>query len=108
MKTIRVYCHPGCARCARHSRWHRRLDWLDRVETSTATPHGHDPLRVGEVVVEDLRDFTLHEGVDAFALLAREVPLYRPLLALLRFPALRAAVERDMRGARDAAGGRSA
>jgi hypothetical protein len=103
MKTVCVHRHPDCAKCARHARWHHRLDWFDRILTSTATPQGHAPLRRGEVIVEDLRDFTLHEGADAFAVLAREVPLYRPLLALLRVARLRRAIDRGMRGIGDAA-----
>jgi hypothetical protein len=101
MKTVRVHHHPDCLKCARLARWHRRLDWFDRIETSTVTPQGHAPLRLGEVIVEDLRAFTLHEGAEAFALIVRAVPLYRPLLALLHFPAARRAIERDMRGTRD-------
>lgn len=101
MKTVRVYRNPDCAKCASYARWHERLDWLDHVDTSTATPQGHAPLRVGEVVVEDLRDFTLHEGAEAFALLARQVPAYWPLLALLPLPPLRRRVDQEMRGACD-------
>jgi hypothetical protein len=101
MKTVRVYRNPGCAKCAGHARWHTRLDWLDRVETSTATPQGHAPLRFGEVVVEDLRDFTLHEGADAFARIARAVPAYWPLLALLALAPVRRRIDAEMRGAHD-------
>jgi len=102
MKTVRVHRNPECPKCGAYARWHCRLDWLDRVETSTATPQGHAALRVGEVIVEDLRAFTLHEGADAFAVLARQVPAYWPLLALLPIAPVRRAVEREMRGACDA------
>jgi hypothetical protein len=101
MKTIRVHRNPDCPKCARYARWHLRLDWLDRVETSTATPQGHAPLRIGEVIVEDRRDFTLHESAAAFALLAHAVPACWPLLALLPIASVRRAVEREMRGACD-------
>jgi hypothetical protein len=101
MKTVRVYRNPDCPKCAAYARWHQRLDWLDRVEISTVTPQGHAPLRMGEVIVEDLRDFTLQEGAKAFALLAHQVPAYWPLLALLPIPPVRRAVEREMRGACD-------
>lgn len=99
MKTVRVYRNPDCPKCAKYARWHIRLDWLDRLETSTDTPQGHAPLRLGEVIVEDLRDWTLHEGAGAFGLLARQVPAYWPVLALLPIPFVRRAVEREMRGA---------
>ena len=72
-----------------------------RAGTSDWTPQGHASLRMGEVIVEDLRDFTLHEGADGFALLAHQVPAYWPLLALLPIPPVRRAVEREMRGACD-------
>ena len=101
MKTVRVYRNPDCPKCAAYARWHERLDWQNRVETSMATLQGHAPLCLGEVVVEDLRDFTLHEGAEAFVLLARQVPAYWPLLALLPLPSLRRRADREMRGACD-------
>ena len=103
MKTIRVYRNPDCAKCAAYARRHERLDWLGRVQTSTATPSGHAPLRMGEVVVQDLRDGRLHEGAEAFALLARRVPAYWPMLALLIVAPLRARIDAQMRGACDGA-----
>jgi hypothetical protein len=99
MKTIRVYRNPNCAKCAKYARMHERLDWLDRVETSTCTPPGRAPLRLGEVVIEDLRTQQLHEGADAFALLARQVPAYWPMLALLPIPTVRKRVDAEMRAA---------
>ena len=102
MKTVRVYHNPECAACARYARWHERFDWLDRVETSTRTPSGHPPLRLGEVVVEDLRSHRLLAGADGFERLATQVPAYWPALALLKIPPLRRRVDREMRGACDA------
>jgi len=101
MKTVRVYRNPDCARCAGYARWHERLDWLDRVETSTQMPPGRAPLQLGEVIVGDLRDGSLHEGADGFALLARQVPAYWPLLPLLPIARVRRRIEREMRGACD-------
>lgn len=98
MKTVRVYRNPDCPKYARYARWHLRLD---RVEATTATPQGHAPLRIGEVIVEDLRDCTLREGAAAFALLARAVPAYWPLLTLPTIPLVRRAVEREMYAACD-------
>ena len=101
MKTVRVYRNPDCPKCARHAAMHERLDWLDRVETSTATPRS-SALSMGEVVVEDLRDGTILHGAEGFARLAREVPLYWPVLALLHIPAIRSRIDRELRGACDA------
>jgi len=97
MKSVRVYRNSNCPKCARYAAWHRRLDWLDRVDTSTATPRTGD-VAMGEVIVEDLRDNTIHEGADGFATLARQVPAYWLLLPLLRVPAVRRRVDREMRG----------
>ena len=99
MKTVRVYRNPDCAKCARYARWHECLDWLGRVEASTRTPPGHPPLRLGEVVVEDLRDGRVLDGADGLALLLWQVPAYWPLRLLLALPPLRRAAEREMRGA---------
>lgn len=99
MKTVRIYRNPDCATCAAYARMHERLDWLGRIETSTATPPGRTPLRLGAVVVEDLRDGSLHEGADAFAVIARQIPAYWLLLPLLKIRALRARVDGEMRGA---------
>lgn len=101
MAAIRLYRHPDCAKCARYARWHRRLDWLDRFEDSTgASPVG--PLRLGEVVVQDLRSGTTLRGAAGFALLCRQIPAYWPLLPLLSNPALRRRVEREFSGCANA------
>lgn len=100
MKSIRVYRNPRCPKCARYAAWHERLDWLDRVETSTAIPRT-GALAMGEVVVEDLRDGTILRGAASMARLARQVPLYWLLLPLLHIPAIRARVDREARGACD-------
>jgi hypothetical protein len=100
MKTVRVYRNPNCPKCARYAAWHERLDWLDRVEVSTAVPVT-GALAMGEVVVEDLRDGVIHEGAEGFTLLARQVPLYWPLLPLLHVPSIRSRVDRELRGTCD-------
>ena len=97
MATIRLYRHPGCAKCARYARWHRRLDWLGRFEDSTGvSPVG--PLRMGEVVVQDLRSGETLRGTAGFALLCRKIPAYWALLPLLWIPALRRRVDREFSG----------
>lgn len=97
MSTVRIHRNPDCTRCARYARRHRRLDWLARVEDSTQSPFER-PMRMGEVVVRDLRNNRLHAGADGIALLARQVPAYWPLLPLLWIPTVRRAVERDVAG----------
>ncbi|HKE48115.1 MAG TPA: hypothetical protein VKB52_08615 [Rhodanobacteraceae bacterium] len=100
MKTVRVYRNPQCPKCARYAAWHRRFDWLGRVETTTSVP-ASGALAMGEVVVEDLRDGTIHHGADGFSVLAHQVPMYWPLLPLLHVSAIRRRVDTDMRGACD-------
>ena len=100
MTTVRIHRHPDCARCARIARVHHAFDWLGRVETTTATPRS-GPLRLGEVVVENMETGTLYRGAEAFSAICRAIPLYRPLRPFLRVPAVRAAVERSMGGCDD-------
>src|SRR3546814_13862885 len=95
--TVRVHRNPGCARCARYARMHQRLDWLGRVEDSVQSPFER-PMRMGEVVVRDLRDGRLHAGADGIALLARQVPAYWATLPLLAIPAVPAATDTDVAG----------
>lgn len=100
MATIRLYRHPDCARCARFARWHRRLDWLGRFEDSTDVPPV-GPLRMGEVVVEDLRSGHTLRGADGFALLCRQIPVYGLLLPALRLTAVRRRLDRELSGCGD-------
>jgi hypothetical protein len=97
MTSIRLYRHPDCAKCARFARLHRRLDWLGRFEDATGvSPVG--PLRMGEVVVQDLRSGETLRGAAGFTLLCRQIPAYWLLLPLLRIPAVRRRVEREFSG----------
>lgn len=102
MKTILIHRHPDCARCARIARMHHRFDWRDRIEDTTQPPRS-GPLRLGQIVVEDRRTRVLHEGAEAFDLICRQIPLYAPFRALLRVPAFRRRVEREMGGCDDGA-----
>jgi hypothetical protein len=104
MKAILIHRHPDCARCARIARAHHLFDWLDRVEDTTEPPRS-GPLRMGEVIVEDLRTGGLHGGAEAFGLICRQIPLYAPARVLLRFPAFRRRVDLDMGGCDDGACG---
>lgn len=100
MAAIRLYRHPDCAKCARFARLHHRLDWLGRFEDATGvSPMG--PLRMGEVVVRDLRSGETRRGAAGFVLLCRQIPAYWPLLPLLRIPALRRRIDRELHGCGD-------
>ena len=97
MRRIRIYRNPDCAKCARYARMHLLLDWFRRVQVSTATP-ASGPLAMGEVVVERRSDGVLLHGAAAFEEICRHIPAYAPFRLLLRVPALRAAVDREMNG----------
>ncbi|MFI4968171.1 MAG: hypothetical protein ACHQAU_05530 [Gammaproteobacteria bacterium] len=97
MKRIRIYRNPDCAKCARYARMHERLDWLRRIENSTATPRT-GPLAMGEVVVEELATGHITRGADALERICREIPAYAPMLLLLKLPAVRRAADREMAG----------
>jgi hypothetical protein len=94
---IRLYRHPQCQRCARFARWHRRLDWLGRFEDCTLTPPP-GPLRMGEVMVEDLRSGRMLRGAGGFALLCRQIPAYWLLLPALMLPHVRRGIDREWSG----------
>jgi len=94
MKTVRIYRHRDCPRCARIARVHHRFDWLDRIEDTVASPKTGE-LRLGQIVVEDLRTGRVMGGAEAVEAIFREVPLYRPLLPLLRIPFIRRRVAAD-------------
>jgi hypothetical protein len=97
MPAVRLYRHPDCARCAGIARLHRRFDWLHRFEDSTAvSPVG--ALRMGQIVVQDLRRGVTLRGAEGFTLLCRQIPAYWPMLPLLRIPAVRRYVDRNTSG----------
>ena len=101
MRRIRIYRNPACAKCAHYAGLHERLDWLGRIENSTATPAGSRPLAMGEVVVEELTTGELLHGAEALAAICRQIPAYTPMRLLLKIPALRRAVDREMAGCND-------
>lgn len=100
MERIVIYRHPACPRCARIARTHQRLDWLGRIRVSTDQPRGRAPVRKGEIIVQDLRTGDFFEGIEAVRMIFRQVPLYLPLLALLRVPVLARRADDDARGGR--------
>lgn len=97
MKRLRVYRNPDCARCARFEKVNHRFDWLNRLEYSTATPPT-GPLRMGEVVVEDLSTGQIHRGAEGIEMVWANIPAYMPLRPLLWVPAFRRSVEREVSG----------
>jgi hypothetical protein len=102
MKFIRIYRNPDCAKCARYAATHRFFDWLGRVDLSTESPRT-GALRLGEVVVEKLDTGAILRGAEAFTEICRNIPFYAPFRLLLRVPAFRAFVDRDMSGCGGAA-----
>ena len=102
MNRIRLYRHPRCAKCARVARLHHRLDWLHRFEDST-DPSPLGPMRMGQIVVQDMRSGATLAGAKGFALLCRQIPAYWPMLPMLRIPAVRRYVERETGGCGDEA-----
>ncbi len=100
MKRIRIYRNPDCAKCGRYARMHERFDWFGRIENSTATPPT-GPLAMGQVVVEQLGTGRILRGAEALACISREIPAYAPLLLLLKLPAVRRAVDKEMAGCND-------
>ena len=100
MKRIRIYRHPECQRCANIAAMHHRFDWLNRIEDSTLTPET-GPLRMGQIVVENLQTHEFLNGAEAFDMICRQIPAYLPFRLLLLLPAFRRYVERDMAGSAD-------
>lgn len=97
MKTIRVYRNPDCAKCARFAKAGLFFDWLKRLDASTDTPKT-GPLRLGEVVVEDLSNGRMLRGAEGIELIFRNIPVYIPFLLLLKVPPLRRYVEKEVSG----------
>jgi hypothetical protein len=97
MEKIRVYRHADCAKCARFAKVGLFFDWLDRMDVSTDTPTT-GPLRLGEVVVEDLSSGRIKKGAEGIELIFRNIPAYTPFLLLLRVPPLRRYVEKEVSG----------
>ena len=56
------------------------------------------PLRMGEVVVEDLSNGQIHRGADDIELIARNIPAYLPLRLLLKVPGFRRYVSHEVSG----------
>lgn len=102
MKAIRLYRHPDCRKCARIARIHQKCDWLGRLEISTVAPKT-GPLKMGEIVIENLSTGDILHGSDAFALLCRQIPLYAPFKLLLVVPFVRRHVDREMSGCAETA-----
>ena len=97
MKMLRVYRNPHCAKCARFAKVNHFLDWLNRLEPSTEIPPT-GPLRMGEVVVEELATGRIHRGAEGIEMVWRQVPAFMLLLPLFWVPAFRRYVDREVRG----------
>jgi len=100
MKRVLIYRHPHCIKCARISRVHHAVDWFNRIADTTTTPPT-GPLRMGEIVVKDLRTDRMLRGAEGVRLVYRQAPAYWLLLPLLWIPPLRAWIDREVRGCSD-------
>jgi hypothetical protein len=97
MKKILIYRHPHCQRCARFARLHHVVDWFDRIADTTATPPT-GPLRMGEIVVQELATGRILRGAEALSLIYRQAIAYWLFLPLLWIPCLRSRMDRAIRG----------
>jgi len=61
------------------------------------------PLRLGEVVVEDIASGRILRGADGIEMVFRNIPAYMPFLLLLKVAAFRRYVDREVSGCDDAA-----
>lgn len=73
------------------------FDWLDRVEPSTETPKT-GPLRLGELVVEEIPSGRIVRGAEGIELIWRNVPAFAPFRLLFRVPSFRRKVEKEVSG----------
>ena len=53
---------------------------------------------MGQVGVQDLRSGAALQGAKGFGPLCRQIPAYRPVLPILRIPAIRRYVESELGG----------
>jgi hypothetical protein len=100
MKKIRVYRNAHCATCARFAKVAQFFDWLHRVDLSIETPKT-GPLRVGEVVVEELASGRILRGAEGMDLIWGNIPVYAPFRLLLRVPSFRRFLEKNVSGCKD-------
>ncbi|XKE46539.1 DUF393 domain-containing protein [Halomonas organivorans] len=97
--TLKVYYDAACPVCRRERRRYERLAGREAVEWIDVTRHA-DRLRERGIEpreallslhVED-EGGELHDGLDAYILLMRRVPLLRPLAWLIGLPGLKPAL----------------
>ena len=75
MKAISLHYNPMCATCVRQARRTARLDWLGRVDVTTAdSPLGAVP--AGEIVVVDKRNNEICTGICATRKVCMQIPLF--------------------------------
>jgi hypothetical protein len=95
--TIRIYRHKDCMKCERIARLHKKLDWFGKLEISTEAP-SCGPLKLGEIVVEDIATKQLLRGTQALREIVLRVPLYLPFLPMLSIPFVARKVDLEMSG----------
>ena len=100
MRQITIYRNKDCSKCARIARVHKLFDWLGRLEISIDTPKT-GLLQPGEIAVEDRRTGETVKGVEAVRRICRQIPVYMPLLLLLKIPAVARRVDSEAGGCTD-------
>lgn len=97
MTRFTLHYNPACPDCARQAKRTARLDWLGRIEPSTArSPLGE--VSVGEIVVVDRRNRTVFTGVYATRKVCLQIPLFFLYGLLLYVPFVRRAAARGKPG----------
>ena len=97
MRSITLHYNADCATCARQAQRTASLDWLGRVELSTASsPLGTVPK--GSIVVVDTRDNRVFTGVYATRKVCLQVPLFFLYGLLLSLPPIRRLAGRGNEG----------
>jgi len=79
-----LYYHGDCADCANQAATTRRLDWLNRIHSSTDTPPSGE-LNKGEIALVSEHGEVFTHGY-AMRKICLNVPAYFPLGLLLFFP----------------------
>ena len=99
-RKITVFYDGACPRCLRELALYRRFDSRHRVEwfnlvgnEARVQAFGIDPGQTLKKLHIRMPDGSIVKDIDAFIVLWREVPLFRPLAACFAIPGLKSVVE---------------
>lgn len=98
---ITVYYDGACPRCLRELAIYRRfdrkhrVDWFDIVGNELLLKNqGIDPDYALKILHIRLPDGSVVRDIDAFIVLLRQIPIFRPLTTLFGIPAVKSLIER--------------